>query len=320
MAGPATAHSFWPSYLQINETAPGEATVDFRIANTTKGVLPLGLQLPIQCDSGQLEVPGHYLPELNFRQERYRLICPEGELIGRSFRVQGLDQAGTDVLVFFRSHDGRDLSQALQAQNPVFTVPAQPAWFTVASSYFSLGSGHVLGGWDHLLFILGLVLLLRRRPKRLFYAITAFTAAHAITLTLATFGMLLVRPAPVEVVIALSIWLLAVELVRPEASRRALSGFFLGLVFTCGLLHGLGFAGTLTDMGLPEGQNLVALAAFNLGVEAGQILFAAAVFTIVILAARMPLQDTLRRMVALAPVYLMGVAGVYWTLERLQAL
>jgi hydrogenase/urease accessory protein HupE len=187
----------------------------------------------------------------------------------------------------------------------------------VAATYLRLGIEHILEGVDHLLFVLALVLLVRD-AKRLVATVTAFTVAHSLTLAAATLGFVHVRQGPVEAVIALSIVFVAGEIVHQARGRPGLGSNRPWLVaFVFGLLHGLGFAGALREVGLPEHSIPLALLFFNLGVELGQLLFIACI---------LPLASLQRRAVrrwpeqaALAPAYCIGSVAAWWTLERVAA-
>lgn len=183
-----------------------------------------------------------------------------------------------------------------------------------AQRYAMLGMEHILGGIDHLLFVAG-ILLLVKGTRRLLITITAFTVAHSITLAFSVFGWLALPSEPVEAVIALSIVLLAVEKVHQQRGHAGLTSRRPWLVaFVFGLVHGLGFAGALGQLGLPPTEVPPALLFFNLGVEAGQLLFVASWFALVWLLSCLRL--TLPVRFALAPSYALGIISTYWLLER----
>jgi hypothetical protein len=164
-------------------------------------------------------------------------------------------------------------SRRLTAATPAFVVPAPLGTWGILSAYGALGISHILQGVDHLLFVFLLLLLMTDR-RALLAAVTAFTVAHSLSLGLAALGWIVVPAAPVEAVVALSIMFLAAELVRPQSDPPRLSDRSPWIVsFGFGLLHGLGFARALLDVGLPEGEVPLALLAFNIGVEVGQLLF-----------------------------------------------
>jgi hydrogenase/urease accessory protein HupE len=189
----------------------------------------------------------------------------------------------------------------------------------VIRTYTLLGIGHILGGVDHLLFVLALLLLVRG-IGRLVATVTAFTLAHSVTLAAATLGFVHVPPAPVEATIALSILFLASELARQRADGRAdLTARFPWLVaFSFGLLHGFGFAGALSEVGVPQKAVPLALLFFNVGVEIGQLAFIAAVLAI---------GWSVRRAAIRAPAwwpraaaYGIGSVAAFWVVQRTAAI
>jgi hypothetical protein len=183
----------------------------------------------------------------------------------------------------------------------------------VLRRYGELGVEHILGGTDHLAFVFGLLLLVRGWG-RLLGTISAFTLAHTLTLGLAVLGIVRVPPAPVEAMIAVSIVLVAVEALRPADAPPTLAHRKPWLVaFLFGLLHGLGFAGALAELGLPADQLPAALLAFNAGVEVGQLAFVATMLVPVVWLRRLP------RAVQAIPAYAIGALAVAWTFERVAA-
>ncbi|HEY0954617.1 MAG TPA: HupE/UreJ family protein, partial [Roseateles sp.] len=182
----------------------------------------------------------------------------------------------------------------------------------IASAYTLLGVEHILGGIDHLLFVVGLLFLVGFN-RQLVLTITAFTAAHSLTLASSALGWLTLRAAPVEATIALSIVLVAGEALhqRNTAARRwpALVAFLFGLV------HGLGFAGALQEIGLPENHLLVALLTFNVGVEIGQLMTVGACWCLWRLASRWPAARRMRT----ALLYMIGSIAAYWSWLRITA-
>ncbi len=211
--------------------------------------------------------------------ERARIRCQHG-LDGERMAIAGLEGTQTDVLVRIETRNGAVWNARLTPAAPEVTVAAASNWFAVASTYLGLGITHILFGVDHLLFVFCLLLLVRD-TRKLLLTVTAFTVAHSITLTAATLGIVHVPAAPVEATIALSIVFLARELLSGEANRSGVTRSYPWVVaFSFGLLHGLGFASALAEIGLPQGEIPLALFAFNLGVELGQLAFIAAVLTI----------------------------------------
>jgi len=307
---PAAAHRLAPSLLQLVEREDGGVDVVWRTSLLVpSGTAPAPV-LPEDCVSrGEPEASRSDTAATL----RFSVACPDG-LVGRTLSVRGLAESGTNALVRVELADGRRLRAVLHAGAPAYLVPARESAARVAAGYLRLGVHHIAGGLDHVLFVLGLVLLVRG-ARRLLATVTAFTAGHSVTLCLAALGLVRVPAAPVEVAIAASVFWLALELCGAApgrlAARRpwALAGGF-------GLLHGLGFAGALTAVGLPPGDVSLALAAFNAGVELGQLALVAA-----IVAARRVLPDAgdagrALRPLRLAPAYAMGTLAAYWILAR----
>jgi hydrogenase/urease accessory protein HupE len=211
--------------------------------------------------------------------------------------------------------DGRSFRRVLTADQPSFLVPGVESKLGVVRGYTRLGVEHILTGWDHLLFVLGLVLLVGR-GRTLLWTITAFTVGHSITLALASLGIVRVPQGPMEAAIAFSIYLLAVELVRSRAGQTSVVQRAPWLVAgPFGLLHGLGFAGALAEVGLPQGEIPLALFAFNVGIELGQLAFVAVVLVAMVALRRLPVRWP--RWAPALPAYGIGSLAIYWFVERL---
>jgi hydrogenase/urease accessory protein HupE len=235
-------------------------------------------------------------------------------LADKEVQVVGLENTLSDALLRAEFADGRSFVQRLTPASPRVIVPAAPTSSQVAVTYLKLGVEHILLGFDHLLFVLGLMLL-TADLRRLIAAVTAFTAAHSITLALAALGFVHVPGAPVEATIALSLAFVAAEIIRDRHGQAGLAARAPWLVaFAFGLLHGFGFAGALSEIGMPAGHIPAALLFFNVGVEVGQLLFVAAVMAAWkgVVAARLPLP----RWAALAPPYLIGSLAMFWVFQR----
>ena len=185
-----------------------------------------------------------------------------------------------------------------------------------AKRYTLLGIEHILVGIDHLLFVLALLLLVRGW-RRVLITITAFTGAHSITLAAATLGWVRVPQSPVEAVIALSIVLVAAEIVHRERGKSSLAQQWpWAIAFTFGLLHGFGFAGALNEIGLPQQAIPLALLFFNIGVEIGQILFIVAVYLAWVLAKRLIVRLP-GPITNYGPAYVIGTLAAFWTIQRI---
>lgn len=305
----ARAHEVRPGFLELRATAPNVFLMTWKVP--ALGAYRLGIEprLPDSCQLiGQrttVQAGGAFI--------EYEQVSCSRALEGQRIVIYGLDGTLTDVLVRIESADGNVRTARLTPANPSFIVPEVPGPLMVLRAYVGLGIEHILFGIDHLLFVLCLILLVGRL-RQLLATITAFTLAHSITLAAATLGLIRVPTAPVEATIALSIVILASELVRDEGRRGVVARYYPWLVaFSFGLLHGLGFAGALAEVGLPQGEIPLALFAFNVGVELGQLAFVAAVLTLL-------------RLVRLLPAWGHGVAGYaigslasFWVFARLAA-
>jgi hydrogenase/urease accessory protein HupE len=244
-----------------------------------------------------------------------------GGLTGGTIRIAGLTATMTDVLVRLERLDGTTQVTRLIPSAPSFIVEAAPRAIQIAHTYLAFGVEHILGGIDHLLFVLALLILVKGR-RRLIWTVTAFTVAHSLTLAGATLGFVHVPGPPVEAVIALSIVFVAVEIVHGRRDMAGLTERFPWVVaFTFGLLHGLGFASALNEVGLPQSAIPIALLFFNVGVEIGQLLFIAAVVAIIALA-----RQVMRRIAVPQPAwawrvapYTIGSVAAFWVIQRIAA-
>ena len=202
---------------------------------------------------------------------------------------------------------------------PTFTLKPSPGPMEVIGTYTRLGIEHILTGLDHLLFVLALVIIVRGR-RQLLGTITAFTIAHSITLALATLDVVRIPGPPVEATIALSIVFVASEIVRLRQGREGLAARqpWVG-AFAFGLLHGLGFAGALAEIGLPQNALPLALLFFNVGVEAGQLIFIVVVLAAAAIAGRLMRRHAHPRWTVVTPAYLVGGVASFWIFERVAA-
>jgi hydrogenase/urease accessory protein HupE len=241
------------------------------------------------------------------------LACPGG-LNGGKIAIDGLAATMTDVLVRIERADGAIQVARLTQSVPALVVDASPGRLQVARFYSVLGVEHILTGVDHLLFVLTLIIITRGGWK-LVKTVTAFTLSHSITLTAATLGLVHVPQRPVEAVIALSIVFVAAEILR---MRRGIKSITISapwmVAFSFGLIHGLGFAGGLSDAGLPLAHIPTALLFFSLGVESGHFLFIGVVLSLIALVhrARIPFP----RWTELVPPYAIGAIAMFWVIQR----
>ena len=242
------------------------------------------------------------------------LTCRK-DLAGSTLGLAGMDAAFTDALLRVAPLHRPVQAERLTPRHATATVATVPDRWEVARSYFMLGVEHILTGYDHLLFVIAMVLLLGRLGV-VVRAATAFTVAHSLTLVGTTLGVIGLAQAPVEALIALSIVFLAVEIVKQDPAAPRLSERIPWLVaFGFGLIHGFGFAGALREIGLPEGEVPVALLTFNLGVEAGQLAIIA--LSLSVLAAVRRFARPALRPATLAASYAIGITASFWFIQRL---
>ena len=241
------------------------------------------------------------------------MACPNG-LKGQEIVIDGLRSTVTDALARIEYRDGTKQIARFTPEKPTLLVASGQLGLEVAETYFLLGVDHILTGFDHLLFVLALLLLIHDRWM-LVKTVTAFTIAHSITLAGATLGYISLPQKPVEATIALSIAFVASELVKARSGERRLSEDYPWIVaFVFGLLHGFGFAGALKETGLPQTDISLALLTFNLGVEAGQLTFIAAalvVFRAASILVTVPIAPA-----RLSAAYLIGTTSMVWLISR----
>jgi len=314
LAGGAAAHRLAPSLLEVRELSPGRIEVLWKTPTLRPAGVDLRPELPEVCAALADPVPGGSTGSAAAATLRWSADCGEAGLVGLSFRVHGLAESRTQALLHLELADGRRLLAVLRGGAPVFVVPEREQPLQVAGDYLGLGFRHILGGLDHLLFVLGLVLLVRSR-RMLVWTVSAFTLGHSVTLSLAVLGFLGLPSRLVEILIALSILVLAVELARGEdAPPSPLRRLPWAMAALFGLLHGFGFAGALAEVGLPETEIPLALLFFNLGIEVGQLVFVAAV-----LAAQWALRPLTAHgppWFARVPAYGIGSFAAWWCFER----
>ncbi len=311
----ALAHPLAPALLDVREAPDGAVDVLFKEPSAGAPASRLRAVLPAGCDAvGRSAL--RRSPEDAGLVAAWKLRCAGG-LAGKSFGVTGLGAGTANALLRVSLADGSRVERVLSQGLPFVAVPAQRNRIDVARDYFRLGAEHIATGADHLLFVLGLLLLLGVR-RSLAFAVTGFTLGHSVTLSAAIFGYAPLPARVVEVGIALSVLLLAVELARTRPAASLFFRFPVVLSAAFGLLHGFGFAGALRGLGLPVADAPLALFAFNGGIEAGQLAFLVAAIGVVAVCRRLPL--VWPRWTARVPVYAMGSLATFWTLERALAL
>jgi hydrogenase/urease accessory protein HupE len=308
----AWAHEVRPAYLELKEMAPGQFSVLWRTPVLAGMRLPIVLKLP--DDVKNLKDPTVQELADSLLERRWIDAGPNG-LAGKRIEFLGLQLTITDVLVRIEMLDGRKWTAIVRPSQPWVEMAASQTVLGVTGTYIVEGIRHILFGPDHLLFVLGLLLIVKN-GWMLLKTVTAFTVAHSITLAIATFGYAEVPVLPLNAAIALSILFLGPEIVR---SWRGETSFTLRypwvVAFAFGLLHGFGFASALTSAGLPRQELPLALVSFNVGVELGQLGFIALILALEhsfrVLEVRWP------RWAQALPGYTVGSLGAYWTVRRL---
>lgn len=304
------AHEVRPGFLELREDESGRYALLWK--KPTGGEVEIRIA-PIIPEGCRLETPDRQQLTPGAVLVRGTLSCETG-LGGKTLRIAGLETTVTDVLVRVHHADGRLESHLLRPAAPQATLGARTTGLERAAAYLRLGFQHILLGVDHLLFVLGLLLIVADRWM-LVKTVTSFTVAHSITLAIATLGYASAPLPPLHVAIALSILFLGPEVVR---ARRGETSFTIRhpwvVAFAFGLLHGFGFASGLTAMGLPTAEVPLALLLFNIGVEVGQLAFV----IVVILLERSfrTLEIVWPRWTEAIPAYLVGSLGAYWTIQR----
>jgi len=305
---------FRPAYLEIRELGGDQYDVLLKVP-AQGGDLRLSIDVVFPPGTSEVEPRrGQSLEDAHV--DRWRIERPGG-LVGESIEIAGRAVGVTDVLARVERLDGTSQVESLPAGRASFVVERSLGIMETARTYLVLGIEHILGGVDHLLFVLSLLLIVRGF-KPIALTITSFTLAHSLTLAAATLGFVHVPGPPVEAAIALSIVFVAAEVVRGLHGEPGLTARAPWLVaFTFGLLHGFGFAGALAEVGLPQKAIPVALLTFNIGVELGQLLFVAAVIGVVALFARSLTRAP--RWGAWVPPYGIGTIAMFWVAERIAA-
>lgn len=315
VAIPLNADELRPAVIEMVEREADRWVMEWKLPVTVsrgQGALPVASPVyPEACEP--IGDPAQRATALTV-QGRQELRC-EGDLAGEAFGLTEL-LGNSDAIARLVPLEKPVQSFRLTSEEPAATILAQPGTWQVLRDYFIIGAEHILLGWDHLLFVIALVLLVRA-PWDVVKAATAFTVAHSITLVATSLGYTGLPSRPVEALIALSIVFLAVEvaLVLRDPDRRTFTRRFpWAVAFAFGLFHGFGFAGALADIGLPQGEVVPALLAFNLGVEAGQLLVVAGVIALLALMRRAaPVVENPALRIA---TYAIGTIGSFWLIER----
>jgi hypothetical protein len=313
----ASAHEVRPALIQISETAPGRYDVTWK----QPVVGDMAIHLVPHLSSGVLDrAPASETGTDGFLVRTWH-VRGGPPLDGQTVTIEGLQLTVTDVLLRVTTADGKTFNEVIRPADPSRKLALTAPKGLRVPAYLRLGVEHILTGADHLMFVLGLLLLVG--PNwRLVKAISAFTVAHSLTLALAALGFVHFPTAIIEALVALSIVFVACELVPVAGRPETLTHRHPWLIaFTFGLLHGLAFAGALAQVGLPQGAAPQALFLFNVGVEIGQLLFIAAALAVIALVrlARRRLALDSTAFARVTPAYIIGGSAAFWLIERIFA-
>jgi hydrogenase/urease accessory protein HupE len=306
------AHEIRPAYLELHQTGSDTYNVFWKVPGQGEN-MRLGIYVELPAGSTNVTAPLASMANNAFT-ERWTVKRPGG-LTGGTIHIAGLTGTMTDVLARVERLDGSTQITRLTPSAPSFVVEAAPRALEVARIYSVLGVEHILTGIDHLLFVLAL-LIITGGGWKLVKTVTAFTISHSLTLTAATLGFVHVPQRPVEAVIALSIVFVAAEIVRIHRGLESITSRAPWLVaFSFGLMHGLGFAGGLSEAGLPAGHVPTALLFFSGGVEAGHFMFIGVVLAFIALVRRV--QIPFPRWAEFVPPYAIGSVAMFWVIQRI---
>jgi hydrogenase/urease accessory protein HupE len=308
-------HALQPGYLELRLIGKNLYAVVWKTPVVRGRPMAISAKLPESCD---VRTPGQPIWDGAAYVARWSARC-KGGIEGGLIHIVGLDKTSTDVLVRYEFANGVSQARRLTPGDPSFTVPRQPSSLEVVQTYFWLGVEHILSGIDHLLFVLALLLLVKGM-RRIVVTVTAFTLAHSLTLAGATLGLVHMPGPPIEAVIALSIVFVASEIIHSRQGKSGLTERYPWIVaFAFGLLHGFGFAGALSEIGLPQNSIPIALLFFNVGVEIGQLLFIAAVFVVITLAGQAARRINVPRpkWAWAVPPYAIGSIAAFWVIQRI---
>ena len=312
----AASHPLAPGLLALTEIDDHRFQSIWKLPNKTANDNRLSPQFPDSCVMSDIQQPVSVGTGIS---QSFKLNCSQS-ILQQSFGVNGMTASTSGVLLRITFLDGRVIHQMLNAENNLLIVPSKQAISSIFYRYIALGTEHLIEGIDHVLFVVTLAILVGW-GRQLFWTITLFTIGHSATLTLTALGVISFPVLLVESIIALSIAWAAADVVKSELSGTRegilrkrpwlMSGSF-------GLLHGMGFAGALAEIGLPQQALTISLAAFNIGIEIGQLIIIALFFSSVFILQRIGLVFSSQFKLLLC--YGIGIAGATWFWQRLLGL
>jgi len=307
-----SAHTIRPAYLEVNSIGNKSYSVKWKVPIEEKIILTITPDFPKDC---RRDTNSFYsVKDKNIILSYWTLNCKK-TLLGKKITIDHIKKDQAEVLFYFKQDD-ISYFKKINSSHRVAIIDSRPDKITVAKEYIYLGITHILLGYDHLLFILGLLFIVRGF-KRLIQTITSFTLAHSITLGLSIFGYAVVETKFIEILIALSIIILAVEIIYADNNKCGLlSKYPWVIAFFFGLIHGFGFSFALMELGLPQAELTLSLLFFNVGIEIGQLLFISVMFLIYFLLKKFLSEDKLLKGKTFL-VYLIGTMAAYWFTDRI---
>ena len=297
LVSPVFSHEFSPAHLIIEEDADFEYEVTWMYPIRNLG--PVNLTLPNDCQSNSLET----FQESKYLSEKISLQCSDS-IKGKDIFIKGLSILN-DALVTIKFLDGERYEGLVSVKDSKLTIPQELQVFP--TGYFMLGVEHLIGGPDHLLFVFGLLFIVFGW-QNLIKTITAFTLAHSITLGLSVLEIVSLPSATIEALIALTIIYLALE-IKDERNNKSTPWL---MAFGFGLLHGFGFAGALSEIGIANEQLLLSLLFFNIGIEIGQLIMIPLFLISIWLLQKVKFNFSVTKLSS----YAIGGMGSFWLIER----
>lgn len=297
LVSPVFSHEFSPAHLIIEEDEDFEYEVTWMYPIRNLG--PVNLTLPNDCQSNSLET----FQESKYLSEKISLQCSDS-IKGKDIFIKGLSILN-DALVTIKFLDGERYEGLVSVKDSKLTIPQEVQVFP--TGYFMLGVEHLIGGPDHLLFVFGLLFIVFGW-QNLIKTITAFTLAHSITLGLSVLEIVSLPSATIEALIALTIIYLALE-IKDEKNNKSTPWL---MAFGFGLLHGFGFAGALSEIGIANEQLLLSLLFFNIGIEIGQLIMIPLFLISIWLLQKVKFNFSVTKLSS----YAIGGMGSFWLIER----
>ncbi len=307
-----SAHTIRPAYLELTAIGEKSYAVKWKVPIEEKITLEVMPKFPDDCK--RINDSFFTVKDKDIVLSYWTLSCTES-LLGKEVTIDNIEKDKVEVLFYFKQNDISYFNK-INAKNRVAYIDNTISTSTIIKEYTFLGIKHILMGYDHLLFILGLLFIVRKWTM-LIKTITSFTLAHSITLGLSILGYAVVETRFIEALIALSIIILAVEIIYVLHGKNGLlSKYPWAVAFFFGLIHGFGFAFVLMELGLPKSQLTLALLFFNMGIEVGQLFFIGVMISLYILLKKFLSEEKLLRGKVFL-VYIIGSIASYWLIERI---